>query len=76
VQARDSVRLREDMALLSCLRPSELLVKSNLPNPNSPRQREKQNNVTSEIRNITYIHKCLDISKEYLFIYMATRPEF
>jgi hypothetical protein len=49
-------------------------MKSNLPNPNSPRQREKQNNVTSEIRNITYIHKCLNISKEYLFIYMTTRP--
>jgi hypothetical protein len=48
----------------------------NFPDPNSPRQRKKQNNVTSEIRNITYIYKCLNISKEYLFIYMATQPGF
>jgi ribonuclease HI len=34
-----------------------------------------QNIVTSGMSNITYIHKCFNISKEYLFIYMATRPE-
>jgi hypothetical protein len=31
VQARDSLRLREDMALLSCLRPSRRLAKIELP---------------------------------------------
>jgi hypothetical protein len=64
------------MALLSRLWTNGLPVKTNFPDPNSPRQRENQNSVTSEIRNITYIHKCLNISKEYLFIYMATRPGF
>jgi hypothetical protein len=64
------------MALLSRLGPSGLLVKTNFPDPNSPRQRKKQNIVTSKIRNITYIYKCLNISKEYLSIYMATRPGF
>jgi hypothetical protein len=33
VQARDSLRLREDTALLSCLRPSGLLTKSKFPQP-------------------------------------------
>jgi hypothetical protein len=40
-RVRDSPRLREDTALLSCLRPSRLLTKSNYPNPNSLEQREK-----------------------------------
>jgi hypothetical protein len=64
------------MTLLSRLRPSGLLVKMNFPDLNSPRQRKKQKNATSEIRNITYTYKCLNISKEYLFIYMATWPGF
>jgi hypothetical protein len=51
-------------------------MKSNFPNPNSPSQKEKQNNATSETRNTTYIYKCLNVSKEYLFIYMATWPRF
>jgi hypothetical protein len=33
--------------------------------------KEKRNNMTSEIKNTTYIYKCPNISKEYLFV---TRP--
>jgi hypothetical protein len=47
-----------------------------LPRPEFTQAMEKQNSVTNEIRNVTYIYKCSNISKEYLFIYMATRPGF
>jgi hypothetical protein len=74
-RARDSLSLREDMALLSRLRPSGLLVKRT-SQPEFTQAKEKQNSATSEIRNTTYIYKCLNISKEYLFTYMATQPRF
>jgi hypothetical protein len=46
------------------------------PRPECTQAKEKQNSVTSKIKNATYIYKCSNISKEYLFTYMATWPGF
>jgi hypothetical protein len=46
------------------------------PQPEFTQAEEKRNNAASKIKNATYIYKCSNISKEYLFIYMATRPGF
>jgi hypothetical protein len=40
-RARDSLRLHEDTALLSCLRPSRLLTKLNFPQPKLTQAKEK-----------------------------------
>jgi hypothetical protein len=52
-RARDSLRLREDTTLLSCLRPSGLLTKTELSQPEFAQAKEKRNNAISEKRNTT-----------------------
>jgi hypothetical protein len=62
------------MALLPRLWTSGPLVKSKFSTLDLPKSRKEQrNDVTSEIKNFTYIYKkCLN----YVIVhYMATRPE-
>jgi hypothetical protein len=46
------------------------------PQPEFTQAKEKWNSVTRKIKNVTYIYKCSNTSKEYFFIYMATWPRF
>jgi hypothetical protein len=61
----------------SLLPPAQRATRENeLPRPEFTQAEEKRNSATSKMKNITYVYKYLNISNEYLFIYMATRPRF
>jgi hypothetical protein len=69
-RAGDSIRLREDTALLPCLWTSGPLVESNLPSSNSPRRR-KRTMERCDKRNKKHHFNLQDVSNKQLFI---TRP--
>jgi hypothetical protein len=57
-RARDSLRLHEDMALLSCLRPSRLLAKIELPKLKFAQAKEETKQCDKTTNTIRF-HKCL-----------------
>jgi hypothetical protein len=74
-RVRDSLRLREDTTLLSCLRPSGLLTKSNSPNPNSLKQKEKTEQRDKYKAPLKFT-SAQTFHKFHLVIYTATWPRY